>query len=89
MSAMKTINKHIFHSTLSGLLILIFTLGCERKLDDLVPASYPNTAEIFIDGFSAGLEYAAGVKHQVRGLSEWPAHTSTESGLAVVVQRFA
>ncbi len=59
MSAMNIVNKYILHSTLSGMLILIFTLGCERKLDDLVPATFPNTAEIFINGFSGGLEYAA------------------------------
>ena len=34
-------------------------LGCEREDKDLIPATFPNTAEVFIDGFSAGLEYAA------------------------------
>ena len=59
MRAMKSNFKHIFLSTLSGMLILILTLGCERKEEDIKPASFPNTAEIFINEFSAGLEYAA------------------------------
>ncbi|MEM1324278.1 MAG: hypothetical protein AAGG75_28725, partial [Bacteroidota bacterium] len=33
--------------------------SCERELEDLEPATFPTTAEVFIDGFSAGLEYAA------------------------------
>ena len=41
------------------MLSLICILGCEREEQDLRPASFPNTAEVFIDGFSAGLEYAA------------------------------
>ena len=42
------------------LLGLIFTLniGCERDLsDEAAFAKFPNTAEVFIDGFSGGLEY--------------------------------
>ena len=40
-------------------LVLVFTISCERKEEELKPATYPDTAEVFIDSFSAGLEYAA------------------------------
>jgi hypothetical protein len=33
--------------------------SCERDLDDLSPVSYPANPEVFIDGFSSGLNYAA------------------------------
>ena len=38
--------------------ILLFT-SCERDPDVLEPATYPDIPEVFIDGFSAGLNYAA------------------------------
>ena len=62
MKTMKAINLNNsmkFSSVLVGMLFVIFMLGCEREDKDLVPATFPNTAEVFIDGFSAGLEYAA------------------------------
>ncbi len=39
--------------------ILFFaTLSCEREIsDDVAFATFPNTAEVFIDGFSGGLNY--------------------------------
>lgn len=42
-----------------ALVILVFTLfSCERDLtDDVVEANFSNNPEIFIDGFSAGLDY--------------------------------
>jgi hypothetical protein len=39
--------------------ILLFAVSCERKIDSLELATYPTTAEVFIDGFSTGLYYAA------------------------------
>jgi len=39
--------------------ILIMTVRCERKVDELELATYPATPEVFIDGFSTGLYYAA------------------------------
>ncbi|MEM6397356.1 MAG: hypothetical protein AAF741_13495 [Bacteroidota bacterium] len=44
---------------LLALATLVVISSCERDLEDLEPASFPTTAEVFIDGFSAGLEYAA------------------------------
>ncbi len=38
---------------------LILLMGCERELDDLQPATFPKNPEVFIDGFSAGLNYSA------------------------------
>jgi hypothetical protein len=43
---------------LIGFLALLF-MGCERDLEDLKPVTFPNNPEVFIDGFSAGLNYAA------------------------------
>ncbi len=51
--------------TYSYLIIIIFSaytllfLSCERDLNELVPATYPTTAEVFIDGFSSDMNYAA------------------------------
>ena len=40
-------------------LTLAVSGSCTRDYDELEPASYPTTPEVFIDGFSAGLNYAA------------------------------
>lgn len=40
-------------------IITVLLLGCEREMDDLKPVSYPANPYVFIDGFSAGLNYAA------------------------------
>lgn len=38
---------------------MVLAFSCERELDDLQPAEYPSNPNVFIDGFSGGLEYAA------------------------------
>lgn len=40
-------------------LSFLLITSCARELDELKPASFPKTPEIFIDGFSAGLKYSA------------------------------
>ncbi|MHC1707324.1 MAG: carbohydrate binding domain-containing protein [Bacteroidales bacterium] len=46
--------------SIAALIVILFmAAGCERNLDDLELATYPTTPEVFIDGFSAGLYYAA------------------------------
>ncbi len=40
-------------------LLLIAALSCERNIEDLQPATYPRNPDVFIDGFSPGLNYAA------------------------------
>ncbi|MBK7940238.1 MAG: hypothetical protein IPJ82_25550 [Lewinellaceae bacterium] len=40
-------------------LTMLTVVGCKRELEDLEPASFPTTPEVFIDGFSAGLNYGA------------------------------
>jgi len=42
----------------AGLLLVVF-LGCEREITDLELATLSTNPEVFIDGFSAGLNYAA------------------------------
>lgn len=50
------------HSSIATLLLVagLWLVSCERtNFDELSPASFPTTAEVFIDGFSAGLGYVA------------------------------
>ncbi|MCF6130077.1 Ig-like domain-containing protein [Flavobacterium sp. AS60] len=57
---MKT--RKFIYSKITLLIGLIFSLvvGCDREpSDDSVLATYPKTAEVFIDAFSAGLDYGA------------------------------
>lgn len=58
MIALKNIMTKSAIAIFLGVGILISS-GCERDIDDLMPATYPSTPEVFIDGFSAGLQYAA------------------------------
>ena len=53
---------NIFKNTKWLIAISIFSLAfvsCERKIDELEPATFPVNPEVFIDGFSSGLNYAA------------------------------
>ena len=49
----------VYHKIILSLLAFLFMTGCERDLDGLDEATFPTTPEVFIDGFSAGLNYAA------------------------------
>lgn len=46
------------HSIIAGI-FLLSSVGCERDITDLELAGYPANPDVFIDGFSAGLNYAA------------------------------
>lgn len=59
MKAIKSLKRYYFLIAFLGSLILISTLSCKRMEEDLRPATFPNTPEIFIDEFSAGLQYDA------------------------------
>jgi hypothetical protein len=48
-----------FVKLLPAWLLLVFISGCERDTSDLDGATFPDNPEVFIDGFSAGLNYAA------------------------------
>ncbi len=48
-----------FAKLVSLLVIVSFISGCENKPEDLKQATYPVNPEVFIDGFSTGLNYAA------------------------------
>ncbi|WP_144281356.1 Ig-like domain-containing protein [Chryseobacterium echinoideorum] len=50
-------NNKIIKSALA--LSLLLVLGCQRDLNELEEAGYPKNPEVFIDGFSSGLNYAA------------------------------
>ncbi|MFN7600571.1 MAG: hypothetical protein ACK5R0_04140, partial [Bacteroidota bacterium] len=54
---MKTINHKLSLLALVGLVSALFS-GCERGLSDRVKeATYPKNPDVFIDGFSGGLQY--------------------------------
>ncbi len=66
------------------LLGLIFTvnISCERDLsDEAVFATFPNTGEVFIDGFSGGLEYLPfeGSKQNALSIDEKTKYDGTAS----------
>lgn len=57
---MTTIKKYNFSiNTLIATLIPVLFFSCSRDIDELELATFPTTAEVFIDDFSAGLNYAA------------------------------
>ena len=56
---MKNSKLKISALTLLTALTVLTVISCKRELDDLEPATFPTTAEVFIDGFSEGLNYGA------------------------------
>ncbi|OUR97613.1 hypothetical protein A9Q86_15465 [Flavobacteriales bacterium 33_180_T64] len=51
-------NVNFINSKITFLLACIAILGCDRDIsDDAVEAGFPQNGDIFIDGFSAGLDY--------------------------------
>jgi Bacterial Ig-like domain (group 2) len=56
---MKNVKHRISTFALFVSLALFTVVSCKRDLDYLEPATYPTTPEVFIDGFSAGLNYGA------------------------------
>ncbi len=43
-----------------GFIALLGLVSCDRELsDDITPATFPKTSEVFIDGFSGGMDYFA------------------------------
>ena len=56
---MKDIKHKIRAFALLAILAICTMPGCKRELADLEPVDFPTTAEVFIDGFSTGLNYGA------------------------------
>ena len=56
---MKNIRYNWSAIALITAMVLAGSGSCTRDFEELEPASYPTTPEVFIDGFSAGLNYAA------------------------------
>jgi len=52
-------NMKSYYSITAMITILLIAVSCERKLDGLDLATYPTTPQVYIDGFSTGLYYAA------------------------------
>lgn len=55
---MKNIFTHKFIKSFLGISLLL-ALGCQRDLNELEPATYSKNPDVFLDTFSAGLNYAA------------------------------
>lgn len=55
---MKNIFTHTFIKPFLGISLLL-ALGCQRDLNELEPATYSKNPDVFLDTFSAGLNYAA------------------------------
>ena len=53
-----TTTKIMEKALFSILLLVLFTTGCERSVDGLEEADLSNNPNVFVDGFSGGLEYA-------------------------------
>lgn len=56
---MKNIKLQFSALALLALSVILTVLACKRDLEDLEPATFPTTPEVFIDGFSEGLNYGA------------------------------
>ncbi|MBO6794940.1 MAG: Ig-like domain-containing protein [Balneolaceae bacterium] len=55
---MKDLNLTIMtRSLFAGLLVIFFAASCQRSVDGLSEPTLTNNPDVFIDGFSAGLEY--------------------------------
>jgi hypothetical protein len=52
-------NRKSNYSITALIAVLLLAVSCERKVDSLELATYPTTADVFIDGFSSGLYYSA------------------------------
>ncbi len=52
-------NTFIHKCSLFCLALVLCLSACQRDIEGLEPATFPSIAEVFIDGFSPGLEYAA------------------------------
>ncbi|MFK7906608.1 MAG: hypothetical protein AB8B69_15865 [Chitinophagales bacterium] len=56
---MKNINYYYRIITPLLIVLLLISFGCSREIDELEPASFPTNGDVFIDGFSGGLQYNA------------------------------
>ncbi len=56
---MENIKHKILTLALTLALAILTVVSCKRDINDLEPATFPTTPEVFIDGFSAGLNYGA------------------------------
>lgn len=54
---MKTVITHSKYLLLAALLVVLGLSACERSVDGLPEAEFNSNPEVFIDGFSPGLEY--------------------------------
>lgn len=55
---MKTlVLKNTTRTILAGLLLMFIVQGCERSVDGLEEPGFTENPDVFIDGFSSGLEY--------------------------------
>jgi hypothetical protein len=81
----KTFSKY-FKPVAASLAILFF-IGCERDIADLETASYPANPDVFVDGFSAGLEYAvfAGTVPTAFSVDNETTYNSTDASMRIEI----
>ncbi|WP_026166570.1 Ig-like domain-containing protein [Gracilimonas tropica] len=53
----KMVLKNTTRTLMAGLLLMFIAQGCERSVDGLEEPGFTENPEVFIDGFSSGLEY--------------------------------
>jgi hypothetical protein len=51
------VKKNIIRTMLASVLLMFLATGCERSVDGLSEPGFPENPEVFINSFSAGLEY--------------------------------
>ena len=68
---------------LAGLLLMFFVQGCERSVDGLEEPEFPANPDVFIDGFSAGLEYLpfAGTKQDAFSVDNEDTHDNSDASM--------
>ena len=66
---MKSIKNYYSGISLLFVFILLVSVSCKRDIMDLEPATFPTDGEVYIDGFSGGLDYAAFGDSDVTGFS--------------------
>ena len=83
---MKTKKQIYSKITLLLSLLLVVTIGCERALsEDVVLATYSPSPDVYIDGFSSGLEYYPYLNSKVSKLFLWTRKKNTKEALRCVL----
>lgn len=78
-----TVLKNTTRTILAGALLLFVAQGCERSVDGLEEPGFTENPDVFIDGFSAGLEYYPFEGSRLNAFSVDDENTYDNSSLAM------